>query len=159
MEKNLTEIKIGQGLGILKFGMSRDQVKEILGEAGEMESYSYTNTENDMAETWHYDALEVSLGFDEEDDWRLVSVSVTSDYCELNGNKLIGMKKEELEEVFNQIDIKDLETEDWSSEESPNHWLITSDSSGINFWLDDDVLSEIQWNPIFIDDDTIAWPK
>jgi hypothetical protein len=55
--------------------------------------------------------------------------------------------------------ITDLEYEDCSSEESPSHELLSSDSLGMNFWFDEDQLSEIQWGPLFVDDETIDWPE
>ena len=55
--------------------------------------------------------------------------------------------------------IKDLDIEDLSSADSPNHVLLSSFSLGVNFWLDEGILEEIQWGPDFIDDDTIKWPK
>ena len=39
----MREIKIGKGLGEIKFGISRDELKKILGKANEVDKYSYTN--------------------------------------------------------------------------------------------------------------------
>ena len=46
-----------------------------------------------------------------------------------------------------------------STVESPTHELISSDQLGINFWFDEDTLSEVQWGPLFVDDETIKWPE
>ena len=43
--------------------------------------------------------------------------------------------------------------------ESPSHELLASDFLGINFWFDEDQLSEVQWGPLFVDDESIDWPE
>ncbi|MCK5538944.1 MAG: hypothetical protein KAI79_19120 [Bacteroidales bacterium] len=62
----MKKIEIGKGLGELKFGMSRDEFKGILGEADKRNKFSYSGTENDLAETWYYYKLEISATFSDE---------------------------------------------------------------------------------------------
>ena len=45
----LKEIKIGEGLGSLKFGMSRDQVIEALGQPDETDNFSEEDEEGDVS--------------------------------------------------------------------------------------------------------------
>lgn len=156
---NIDEIIEGEGLGDLKFGMFKDDVILILGQPNEIEEYSYTSSDHDLTESWHYDELDLSLGFDEEDDWRLVTIAIGSSNCKFRDFYPIGLSKDELTKKLHELYINDLEFEDWSSEESPSHELLTSDLLGINFWFDDNRLSEVQWGPHFIDDENIKWPK
>ena len=44
-------------------------------------------------------------------------------------------------------------------DDTEDHKVIEIDEKSINFWLTDGVLDEIQWSPLFINDDTIKWPK
>ena len=44
-------------------------------------------------------------------------------------------------------------------DEAPSHELISSESLGINFWFDDDSVTEIQWGPFFNADESVQWPK
>jgi hypothetical protein len=155
----LKDIKPGEGLGQIKFGMTRDQVKKILGEPNEKENFSYTDSDEDFTESWHYDELELSAGFDEDVDWKLATLAISSDEYELMGKKLIGMSREELLATLADLDIKDLETEDCSSDESPDSLFISSEEKGITFWLEEGILTEIQWNPFYIDEETILWPE
>ncbi len=157
---NISTIEEGQGLGELKFGLERKQVELILGAPDEKETFSYSEEEeDDMTENWHYDDLELSLSFDEGDDWRLGTISITSSQYLLKGFAPIGLSKEDLETKLEALGIEDLEYEDWSPEESPAHELMASDSLGINFWFDEDKLSEVQWGPLWIDEETILWPE
>lgn len=157
--QNINLIIEGEGLGDLKFGLFKDDVKLILGQPNEIVEYSYTNSDEDLTESWHYDELDLSIGFDEEDDWRLVTIAISSSNFKFRDFSPIGLSKDELTKKFDELNINDLEYEDWSSEESPSHELLTSDLLGINFWFDDNRLSEVQWGPHFIDDENIKWPK
>jgi len=156
---NISTIEEGQGLGDLKFGLERKEVELLLGAPNEKESFSFSEEEDDMTENWHYDALDLSLNFDESDDWRLGTISVTSGQYLIKGFSPIGLSKDELETKLKAQGVDDLEYDDWSPEENPIHELMASESLGINFWFDDDTLSEIQWSPLFLDEDTIIWPK
>jgi len=158
-KSNIDSIEEGEGLGVLKFGLQRSDVELLLGKPDEKKNYSYTKGKQDLTEYWSYDDLELSLGFDEEDDWRLVTIAITSSCYTLKGLPLIGLSKDELKSQLKRKGIIDLEYEDWSSIEIPSHELLSSDSLGINFWFDGNQLSEVQWGPLFLDDETIDWPE
>ncbi len=168
------EIKSGEGLGKIKFGMTREQLEKLIGEPDEIEDFSYSSDEDDdlvnededneededaQTELWHYDNLELSVSFDEEVDWRLVNIAVSSSDYTFKGEKIIGLGRAELLDTLKKLGLTNLKQEDHSSKESPNHKLVASEALGINFWLENDVLAEMQWGPLFIDDDTIVWPK
>ena len=155
----LKEIKAGEGLGDIKFGMTRSQVKKLLGEPSEIEKFSYSDEEDDLSESFHYDELELSAGFDEDSDWRLVTLAVSSPDYEFMNKKLIGVDRDSLLATLELLGIRNLEYETDPSEESPDSILITSKEKGITFWLEDGVVSEIQWGPIYINEETIIWPN
>ncbi|MCK0132516.1 outer membrane protein assembly factor BamE [Flavobacteriaceae bacterium F08102] len=153
----MNTIKEGIGLGKLKFGMSRNEVESILGQPEEIETHSFPDDEY-AAENWHYDELEVSLGFEEIEDWRLVTLAITAENFTFRRFHPIGMSKKEFINVLSEEGIFDLEHEDVSSEDYPNHEILSSDSLQMNFWFEEDVLSEVQWGPFFTDEDVIQWP-
>jgi hypothetical protein len=159
MKKSLKEIKPGVGLGALKFGMNRAEVKLMLGEPSFVDKYSHSDSVNDLTESWEYEDLELSISFDEEEDWKLMMISVTSNFYELKGISLIGMKEKEVLKQLDNLDLGNLNLEDCSDTDSDEQKVIEIDEQSINFWLIDGVLDEIQWSPLFIDDDTIKWPE
>ena len=159
MLKELKEIKPGYGLGFIKFGMTRDEVKLLLGEPSFVDKYSHSDSDNDLTESWEYDELFLSISFDEAEDWKLMMLSVTSDFYELEEVSLIGLSEKKLSEQLDEIDLGDFYLEDCSEIDGEDHKVIEIDEKSINFWLTDGVLDEIQWSPIFIDEDTIKWPK
>lgn len=152
-------IKPGIGLGDVKFGILKSDLAFLLGKADEVDNYSYNDSGNDNTENWHYDSLELSVGFDEEDDWRLITLSISNKSYELFNFHPIGLNRQKLTDLLNKQGVKDLEHEDMATIESPTHELVSSDTLGMNFWFDDGQISEVQWGPFFIDDETIDWPE
>ncbi len=159
MLKELKEIKPGYGLGFIKFGMTRDEVRLLLGEPSFIDKYSHSDADNDLTESWEYDELFLSISFDEAENWRLMMISVTSDFYELEEVSLIGLSEKKLLDQLDEIDLGDFFLEDCSENDDEDHKVIEIDKKSINFWITNGVLDEIQWSPIFIDDDTIKWPK
>ena len=159
MKAQLKNIKPGYGLGSLKFGMGRAEVKLMLGAPSFIDKYSHSDSDNDLTESWEYDELELSLSFDEEEDWKLMMISVSANFYELDGVALIGLKEVQLLKKLEAVNLGTLILEDCSEHDDDDHKVIEVDEKSINFWLKDGVLDEIQWSPFFIDDDTINWPK
>lgn len=159
MKKKQLDILPGVGLGEVKFGMSREEAASLLGEPQAKEVVSYSDEEDEKSDSWEYQDLRIDLSFEEAEDWRLVIISVSSEEYLLNGKTLIGSDQEELMTELAQLEISDLMVEDLSDEQNLNQQLISSELLGINFWLVEDTVQEIQWAPLFIDDDTIDWPN
>jgi len=157
MKEELKEITPGFGLGNIKFGMARDKVRMLLGAPDEVETFSYSDDDRNMTESWDYYDFDISLNFDEDDDWKLVMISINSDFYTLNGEHLIGKTTKQLTSHLNKLEAE-YELEDCSSDESPDHILVEVDALSVNFWLKAGIVDEIQWSPQFIDDDTIRWP-
>ena len=157
MRNDLQEIKPGYGLGIIKFGMTRDEVKAVLGEPNEIDSFSYTDDDQELTETWEYESLGLSLNFDEEDDWRLVLISVTDDYYRLQGKEVIGQTKDNVLAILKELDLGFINLNETENDD-PDNQRISLELLGLDFWFDYDILDEIQLSPQFIDDDTIKWP-
>jgi hypothetical protein len=151
------EIKPTIGLGDIKFGITRDELKQQLGEPNEIENIT---EEGENVEHWHYDDIELSALFSERDNWRLLSLAISNEDCTINGKKFIGISETELEAAIEMMGVEEeLEYEDLSTDEFPDHILIYSDDLGMSFWMDSGVLSEIQWGPMLIDEDTVEWPQ
>lgn len=158
MKQQLKEIKLGYGLGVLKFGMSRSEVKLLLGEPSFIDKYSNSDSDNDLTESWEYDTLELSLSFEQEENWKLTVISITSDFYELDEKSFIGLSEKEALKKLEGFDNDELYLEDCSEQDGEDNKVIEVEEKSINFWFIDGVLDEIQWSPFFIDDDTIDWP-
>ncbi len=147
-----TDIKIGIGLGNIKFGITREDLLKIAGEPSETEQFS---DENYITETWHYDEDEFSVAFDEEDNWRLTTIAVSSAKYTLSGNKLIALSFSNVLGLIKDENLGDNELEDIGE----NQQILSFVDKSINFWFENKVLSEIQWGLLWEDEDTPIWPK
>jgi hypothetical protein len=151
--KELKEIIIGQGIGSIIFGMTKDELKEVAGKPDETEQYNYDDSEEFNAESWHYDSLELSVAFEEENDWKLSNIAVSSPGYLFNGKKLIGLTKDEVVKEIKGMELGTLEVEDCSSDDDPNLSVISFDESALNLWFDEGILTEIQWGILWEEDD------
>jgi len=158
MKQELEEIKPLEGLGPLKFGMSRDEVREIMGEPNDVDTYSFSEDGEDKSESWHYDEEQVSMSFDEDDDYRLITLAVSGEGYKLKGRALVNMSRTAVIEFLNENGITDLSFEDADTIDMPNHELISAPQLFLNVWLEKESVKEVQWSPEFTDDDEVNWP-
>src|SRR5690554_6076194 len=140
-------IKLGSGLGALKFGMTREEVKAALGEPNEIENYNPLEEDEGQSEAWHYDEMELSANFDEEDNFKLTSLAVSSPDYLFEGVNLIGLSQEEVMQQIEMMDLGEVEMEDVAEE-------------SLNLWFEEGQLSEIQWGPYWDEDEECyIWPE
>lgn len=152
--ENLQEIKIGKGLNTILFGISKATLKNQLGQPTEIDSYNAGDDDEYLTEAWHYDEYEISASFDEEDDWRLTTLSTSSPIATLNGKKVMGMSITEIQELVAPLELGEGEIEDMEEDQT----LLSFIDSSLNFWFEDGKLSEVQWGVLWKDEDTPKWP-
>lgn len=145
-------IIIGQGIGDLRFGMPKDDVKSILGDPDEIEQYTDDEDDDNKTETWHYDELELSVSFDELTDWILATIAVSSIDFEFEGLKLIGLDYENVMKKISKLDLGEETKEDIPEEDGIKQLLVSFDDVSVSFWFEDEILSEIIWGPIWDDE-------
>ena len=159
MKVNLKEITIGSGLGDVKFGCSKEKLKYLIGEPDEMDSYNASGEEDGyLTEAWHYDEYEFSVSFDEEDNWKLTTISISSPECTLNGNQLIGKSIDDVLLLIQDEDFGENELDDLS-DGNVDQKLISFLPASLNLWFENGTLSEIQWGVLWSDEDTPRWPE
>ncbi len=153
------DIKLGKGLDKLKFGMTREEVKAAIGEPNEVENYNPLEEDEGESEAWHYDELELSASFDEEDDFRLTSLAVSSAEYLFEGVNLIGLSQEEVMQQVELMDLGDVELEAVAEDDSLQQSVGSIAEASLNLWFEDGQLSEIQWGPFWDEDEECyIWP-
>lgn len=141
----------GIGVGGLRFGVYTTDIEEELGNPTESEP----NEEG--GENWHYDDLDMSISFDE--DSRLVTIAVSEESYLLEGLTLIGKDMEFVEEQVKNLNLGEAFAEKFSEDEDESEIeVIGFEESSLNLWFEDGTLTEIQFWPLFKDEDTIIWP-
>lgn len=161
MKDSIKEILPGVGLGDIRFGMLPNEVFPILGSPNELEIYCYSELPNDKSENWHYEDYELSIGYNEEEGWKLDTISVNSADYHFKQLITINQSLKEVKSNLSTLGYENCELEDWSSSESPDHKLLIVDEIGMNFWFENGKLSEIQWGPLFLEEkneETVIWP-
>ena len=147
----MKNINKGVGLGILKFGIFTTDVEEELGNPSEAEK------NEDEGENWHYDDYDMSMSFDE--DSRLVTIAVSDESYLLEGVSLIGKDVEFVEEQVKSMNLGESFHEEMSEGEEGGISVLGFEDSSMNLWFEDGILTEIQFWPLFKDEDTIVWPS
>ncbi|MBL4669066.1 MAG: hypothetical protein JKY30_07360 [Flavobacteriales bacterium] len=159
MKVNVKNIKIGAGLGDIIFGSSKEKIKYLLGEPNEIDTYNASGEEDGyLTEAWHYDEHEFSVSFDQEDNWKLTTISISSPDCLFNDTQLIGKEINQVLELLENEDLGDNELDDLS-DENIDQKLISFLPASLNLWFENGKLSEIQWGVLWSDEDTPRWPE
>jgi len=147
----MKNINKGVGLGSLKFGIYTTDVEEELGNPSEAEK------NEDEGENWHFDDYDLSMSFDE--DSRLVTIAVSDESYLLEGVSLIGKDVEFVEEQVKSMNLGESFHEEISEVEEGEISVLGFEDSSMNLWFEDGILTEIQFWPLFKDEDTIVWPR
>ena len=160
MQKNIKEIVTGVGIGDIKFGMSREEIRKIAGKPDDIENLpGFVEEISDTLESWHYDEYEFSLVFDADYDWKMVSIAVSDPFFTFHGKSIVGMDKQDVMDLLEKHNIEISSIEDVSDEENPGLELIESENDGLMIWLEDDTVIEMQILPDVEDDgETLIWP-
>ncbi len=158
--KNTEQIKIGIGLGDLKFGSTRHEVKAFLGEPEEISEDNDSEEKNQMI-VWYYWSQDLSFHFEEEDGFRLGEIESSNLNSSLNEKKLIGLSKFKIIEFIQSENLGRFEEkyQDLEDKNDKRECLISLPEKGINFWHEDNKLTDIQWSYLIDVNDEIIWPK
>lgn len=160
MKPEIKQIIPGVGIDNLKFGMSREQVKQILGAPEEIDNIP--DDEDiliESLESWFYDKLECTLVFDEDYEWRLVSIALSDEHYTLFGDPIVGKTGDEVLDILKKHKVEITDRVDVSDEESPDMEVIESENEGMIIWVMDGEAIEIQIVPeVDEDGSTLIWP-
>jgi hypothetical protein len=161
MNPQLKQIIPGVGIDNLKFGMTRDQVRQILGQPEDVDNIP--DDEDIMIESlesWFYDGLELTLVFDEDYDWKLVSVAISDGHYTLFGDSVVGKDVGEVLDILNKHKVEITDRVDVSDDETEDMEIIESENEGLMIWIMDGKAIEIQIVPeVEEDGSTLIWPE
>ncbi len=151
----MNNIKLGTGIGDIKFGIKPDKLINLIGEPNVIDEPA----DEDGLLILHYDDLNLSFGFSTALDGNLLSITTSNDNAKLEDISFIGNPLQEVLDKLEIFNFGDIDIEDISTEETPNQQLLTVFEYSLNFWFDDNELAEIQWGPFWdIEKDKPVWP-
>lgn len=147
------DIRLGKGLGKIKFGLTQDEVEELIGEPEEVEE----SDEEDEFEhqAWNYWEEGYSLYFDKEDDYRLSCIETANREVQLWDERIFEMSQEQVKQLFADHDIVGMEEEEMEGGET----RISYERHMIDLYFDEDQLIAVNFG-VFIDDNLeVKWPE
>lgn len=152
-----SEIILGNGLLDIGFGMTQKQVEKILGKADEVGEYELSP--NDSSLTLFYHEKGLSFTFESMDQYKLSYISIYNSNYHIFRFIRIGLSKRMLLEEVDFFQLGKPEFEFVGSKEFPTHELIYFSEKNLHLWLDDGMISEIQFGPFWEDQKTIVWEE
>lgn len=147
------DIRLGKGLGKIRFGLTMKEVEDLLGEPEEIE----TSDEEDEFEheAWNYWEEGYSLYFDKEDNYRLSCIETANREVQLWDERIFEMSQEQLKNLFSDHNIENPEEEEMETGET----RISYEKEMIDLYFDDDQLIAVNFG-VFIDDNLeVKWPE
>ena len=141
-------IKPKEGLGDVKFLSTVDEFISMIGQPDDdeliQEKISKFNSR-----ILHYDSLELSASFDEENNWKLSSITVNSDAFHINDIYLFNCSKIDFLKKIEPLDLGTYES-DVYNEEDYSSTTYYFKQNNISFWFENDALQKIQWGIIHV---------
>jgi hypothetical protein len=151
-------INTGQGLGKIKFGMTPEELKALLGQPDEIEKFAPDTIDDLPTENWHYDEKEMSVSFVDDQGWKIESIAVSTQDYDIQNKKLIGLSLDKVVVELEQLELGNILHEDLSDEEDTDYQLLSIGEKSIYFWFEDEVLKEISWGPYYDEENNPIWP-
>lgn len=147
------DIRLGKGLGKIKFGLTMKEVEELVGEPEEIEE----SEEDDDFEhqAWNYWEEGYSLYFDKEDDYRLSCIETANREVQLWGERIYEMSPNQILQLFTDNDMNDPEEEEMEGGET----RISFEKEMIDLYFDDDQLIAVNFGVFIGDDLEVEWPE
>ena len=151
-------VKLGTGIGEVKFGMLSSDVVNILGQPDDTEQE--THEDGSTTQTLVYEELGLLFDFGSIDNFKLNSISINADDITLGRFIRVGLNKKKIFEYADQLDWGDGELEDISPEdEEAIIEVVWFDQVNVSIWFEDNEVYEIEFGPFWKNDDSFIWPK
>lgn len=150
MKKNGIEIKLKKGFGKIEFGMSPEEVFNLLGEPEEVENLEIDD-ENTTTIT-HYFEKDIALFFINSQKPCLECIETSNRDTYIFEKQIFLMSECEIIDLFrtNGYENFETETEVWGEKR------LTFEDAMIDFYFDDKQLSVISWGVLINEDGEIS---
>ncbi|MEZ4888248.1 MAG: hypothetical protein R3E32_26195 [Chitinophagales bacterium] len=151
-------VKLGTGIGDIKFGMVSSDIVNILGQPDDTEQE--THDDGSTTQTLVYEELGLLFDFGSVDNFKLTSVSINAEDITVERLIRVGLSKQKVFDFVENLEWGEPELEDISPEDDDVVIeVIWFDKVNVSIWLEDDEVYEIEFGPFWKNDDTFIWPK
>lgn len=149
---DLSTIRPAVGVGDLRFGATRDEVRTIAGEPSEV----LASEEDSGSELWVYEAAAVALSFAAEENLRLVSCETFSAKSTFNGESLVGLDRDAAEAALERAGAD--EGAFLAEDDDEGSGQIAVPRLGLSLWFEGGAVESVGWGVLLDDDDKVLWP-
>ena len=149
--KEKLEINLKKGLNELKFGLTMDEVKKLLGNPDDKENIKEDEIDTEI---WYYLEDGITVFFGEEEDWRCICLETDNEGAEILGKKIIDLKASEIADLFSKNGYKDFESE----EEEWGEKRISIEDAVVDFYIENEEILAVNWGVDYDDDGNPLWP-
>lgn len=147
------DIRLGKGLGKIKFGLTMEEVEELIGEPEEIEE---SDEEDEFEhEAWNYWEDGYSLYFDKEDDYKLSCIETANREVQLWGERIFEMSKDQIIRLFADNNITNPEEEEAETGET----RLSFEKEMIDLYFDEDQLIAVNFGVFINDNLEVMWPE
>lgn len=151
---DINTIKLGYGLGGLRFGSTREECRNYLGDP---EEETTENLGDEEYIIWNYWSKGISVCFEEAEDYKLGTFILEHKNGILSGEHIIGKTVKEIERYLKDNSFFYLSE---VNAENPVSKLIEVDAIECNFLFTNEILDGIQWSYFWNEDeDAPSWPE
>lgn len=151
------KILLGKGIFDIRFGMNQKQIELLIGEANEEKEYSLAPHENSI--NLFYSNLGLSFTFESSDAYRLSYISIHDDRYHLFQFIRVGLHKSMLLDELEHYGLSQPEIQHPANDDFPSHELFYFPEENLHLWMDDHIISEIQFGPFWKDHKSIIWEE
>ena len=152
--KTILEIKPMQGLGELKFGVSQEDVKKLLGEPDETETIDVEGEIHEV-EVWSYWEQGHSIYFEKDLDNVCTNFETENEDALLFGKKVFELDQEAIIALMKENNFTKFEVE---KDDELDEVIVFFDEAHMQFVFEQDELGLVSWAVAMGDDDEILWP-
>jgi|TARA_B110000967_G_scaffold81728_1_gene84464 hypothetical protein len=140
------------GFGQIKFGMTLEQVKTLLGEPTSSTKDKHEDGTDDVSLL--YGEQGVELSFMSEDEYNLGLITCYAPTFTVDGTSYTGLSEADFLETAKFEDL--IQDEEFAEVDSKDY---TADSKGLSFWIQDGFVESITLFPEYTaDGEEIVWP-
>lgn len=136
------------GMSDVRFGMTQDEIKTIVGEAEEIATDDCGDGDKSVA--WYYWSRGYSFSFHSGVQWRMDTIEVSGASASIEDSFLVGKDSSQLMDFLRTNNLEGHVKESG---------LVYVEKWDMNFWIEDGKVDSIQWSVPIGDDDNELWPS
>jgi hypothetical protein len=143
------------GIGPAIFGMSRDEVRAVLGRPDKTEVVRHSDDSTE--EGWEYLLAGLDLTFCDDEEWRLSAIRLHRNTGILRGEQIIGISEAELHDACRRLGYSlALQLEILESDGHLQEWR--DKEAILSFWVEDSHVASITMMPLHDPAGRPLWP-